>query len=88
MKSTVEEKLTSRADVLKSNNDPQKSGPLSEKKSKHAVKSDILDNDFAVNVMMLNLKEETKAAALQIRTTITVQLRRKFLALALTSIVK
>ena len=57
MKSSVEEKLTSRADVLKSNNDPQKSGPLSEKKSnlKHAVKSDILDNDFAGNLRMLNL---------------------------------
>ena len=60
VKTTVDEKLTSCAEVVKSKHEQQQPNPLCETKLKQAVKSAIQDNDRAVNVMMFNVKEETE----------------------------
>ena len=61
VKSTVDEKLTSWADVVKKNNEEQQqSSYLSAKNLRQVVKSAIQDSDRIGNVMIFNVKEDIR----------------------------
>ncbi len=55
VKTTVDDKLTSWASIVKKNSDQPK---LTPKELTKVVKSEIQDNDKAYQVMMFNVKEE------------------------------